>query len=700
MTRLRVWLLRLSGLFRTSRRERALDDEIQAHLDELTDDLIAGGMSRAAAVAEARRQFGGVDRIKESYRDQRGWPAIDALRHDLVLGLRQAWRERRGTALAVLTLGAGIGVSMAFFTIVNAICFRGLPIDRPEDVLVLSTRDDEANEAGLSYADFIDVRRNSRSFEGVGAYSPTTVNVADRFDAPERLTGSYVAAGTFRALGVDPAIGREFRPADEVEGAPIVVVLGHAVWQSRYDGDPDVVGRSLRIDGAAATIVGVMPAGFRFPGQADAWMPLRAGSAGAAGSRTARTLAVFARLRSGVRAEEARQELALLARDLQSRHPAANRGIGFTTIPINDRFNGRVTDPVWLAFLTAGVLVLIVSCANVANLQLARLAVRSREVALRLAMGATRLRVMRQVLLEALLLAVLGGLAGLVLAVAAVQLLAWSVPASTPLPYWIAFTVDARVLAALVVTCGASVLFFGMAPVLRSRAIGVNELLKDGGRGTTAGRRPRRLSAALMVLQIALTLVLLANVSMDVQHRLLAAGPGIEINPEHLLSAHLTLPAATYSAPGSRRQFFDRLGEGLARTTGIAGFTVAGQLPPDGGRPMRLRLPEQALGAAEEGERVFVAPVGPRYFETLRVPLVAGREPDASAGDRHVLVNQHLAARIFGEQQAVGRRVAILPDGVAESEPVWRTIAGVTATLRQGSLTQPMVYVPLADPPS
>lgn len=704
MTPLRIWFARLSGLFRRPSRDRALDDEIQGHLDDLTDDLVDSGMSRSNAVAEARRQFGGVDQVKEMYRDQRGWPSVDWLRQDIGLALHRLRTQPASTLLAVLSLGLGIGVSMGFFTIVNAICLRGLPIDRPERVLFLGTRDREARPAGVSYADFLDFRRNVPSFSGVAAYGSAPFNVADDREAAERIAGSYISGGAFRVLGIVPIVGREIEPADEVAGAPAVVVIGHAVWMSRYGGDPTVIGRSLRINGTPAAIVGVMPEGFLFPGQANAWLPITAMPGLTTEPRTTRRLAAFGRIADDRTSTGAHEALTALARRLQSQYPESNSDIIFSAIPINEQFNGNVTSPVWIAFLTSGLLVLLVACANVANLQLARLAARSREVALRLALGATRLRIFRQLLVESLVLAGLGGVAGLALAVGAVRLLAWSVPASSPLPYWITFAVDSRVLAALLATCVTSVVFFGMVPAVHAARVGVNAVLKDDGRHATAGRRTRRWSAAFVVVQFALTLVLLANVAMDLRQTSTSARESIEIDPAHLLTARVTLPPSNYGSPEERQRFFQDLEERARQTGRVASMTVAGQLPPEGGAPRRLRLPDQMLGPGELGEPVFATSVGNSYFETLGVPLVQGRDltvDDSTAGREGVVVNEDFVARLFSGRSAVGERIALIDDGQEEATPVWRTIVGVAPSLRQGPLTRPLVYLPnQTSPPS
>lgn len=695
MSALRAWLARLGGLFHGASRDRALSDEIQAHLDHLADDLVDRGMSRAEALAEARRSFGGVDQITEAYRDQRGWPLVEQFIGDMRLALRLLAVRPGAAALAVFSLALGIGVSMAFFTLVNAFCLRGLPIDRPDRVLFLTTRDARAKPGGFSYGDFQDLQDGAASFVGVAAYAQAQINAADDRDPPEGIAGCYISAGAFRILGASPAIGREFTSADEAPGAPLVAVIGYGSWLARYGGDPSVVGRTVRLNGKPATIVGVMPDGFRFPAQANLWLPIAQMPGLSDQPRSTRGLAAFGRLTDGTTVVSARDELQAVAEHLETQHPATNHGIRFSSVPINEQFNGRITQPEWLAFLTAGTLVLIVACANVAGLLLARLGARSREVALRVALGATRGRILRQFLCESVVLAGLAGVVGLGFAVAAVRLVAWSVPSAAPLPYWISFTVDQRVLVALVGTCMASVVFFGLVPAVHGSRIKVNELLKDAGRQGSGSRRGRVWSATFLAVEFAFTFVLLTIVSMDLKRELFSDDPGLPIDPAPLLTARLTLPSTQYGTPDDRRRFYARLDETIGRLDGVMSTTTTSQLPPDSGQPRRLVLAGQAFGAAEESPRVSVAAVGPRYFETLGVGMAAGRDltaEDNVPGHEGVVVNQRLADKFFAGDVAIGQRIRIVDDQ-AKTTPVWRTIVGVSPDLRQGPLPMPMAYV-------
>jgi predicted permease len=694
MTGLRVWLTRVAGLFRRSARDRALDDELQAHLADLIDDFVDRGFSRTEAERLARRAFGGVEQIKDAYRDQRGWPILDSLAQDFRMARRLLATRPGSTALIVGSLGVGIGVSMAFFTMVNAICLRGLSIPHPDRVLFLSTRDKDGGAAGISYPDFLDLRRAMTVFDGLAAYQGAPLTLADEQDAPSGVTGAYVSAAAWPVLGIAAIRGRVFQVDDDRAGAPAVALLGEALWTARYHRDPSVIGRLVRINGVATTIVGVMPDTFRFPNRGDLWLPLSARPALAEAPRSERSLAVFGRLREQADAAVAEAQLRVIETRLTTEYPASHHDLRFEGVPINDHFSGRITEPEWLAFLTAGLLVLLVACANVANLLLARLATRSREVAVRLALGATRARVVRQLLIESLCLAALGGLAGLAFATAAVHLLAWSYPASTPLPYWIDFAIDGRVLAALAVTSAASVLVFGLVPAWQSARTGVNAVLKDGGRHATAGRRARFWTAAFLAVEFALTLVLLANVSMTMQREFVNQDPGIEIDPRSLLVAHVTLPSPRYAQAEDRLQFYGRLRAAIARIGDVSAMTSSVRVPP-GHEARRLLLPGHQ--ASETDPVAYSTSIGPRFFETVGVRLLAGRDltaEDALPGHEGAVVNQRFADLFFSGQPAIGQRILLRDPQDASAAETWRVVVGVTPNFRDGSVPEPIAYVP------
>jgi putative ABC transport system permease protein len=703
MTPLRVLLARLIAVVVRGRREQQLGDEIQAHLDHLADDYERQGLARRDAEAAARRDFGAVEVLKDAYRDQRALPIVETLWADGRHALRRLRSEPRFVVLAVVTFGVGIAISNAAFTIVNASCFRGLPIPEPDRVMALTTRDARAETASLSYADFQDLRRVTRAFDGLAAYSGSAVTLSGDDRPPDRLNGTYISAGAFALLGVRPAIGREFEAADDRPGAAPVSILSQAAWQSRYGGDPSVVGRVIRVNGAASTIVGVMPGTFRFPSTTDIWQPL-AGLPGVVEQpRDARTLSVFGRLRAGATPADALAELDAAAAALAEAHAGTNAGVRVMAEPINDRFNGRITDTVWLAFLTAGTIILLISCANVANLLLMRGVSRSREIAIRASLGATRARIARQLLLESFVLALLGGALGLLLSIAAIQWLLSTVP-SPGLPFWIEYVVDARVLLVLTLACLVSALLFGVVPALQVSRVRAGDVLKEGGRGSIGGRRTRRWTAAFLAVEMALSIVLLASLARNMLTVLTTVREDVPIDTSPLLSASLTLPASTYPTPEAISLFYEQLQARLDAIDAVAAAATTTQGPLGGAEPRALTITGRTPLGGDPPLTVPALFVGPTYFHTLGLPLREGRaftEADGTPAEPVAIVNERFAARFFPGESAVGRQIELERPGSTPVGPVRLTIVGVSPTIRQGQslAPPPVVYLPMRSEP-
>jgi len=379
---------RLVALVRRRQLERDLDDELAFHLSMKEAEYARSGVRdpRRAAL----RQFGNVARTREEVRDMWTFPSAESVWADVRFAGRRLLNDRAFTLLAVTALAFGIATNSTFFALVNAICLRGLPIDAPARVLYLGSRDAAGRPGGLSYAEFSDIRDASTSFERVAAVTVASMTIGDRDLAPDRVQGAYLSATAFALLGVAPMAGRDFSTADDGHGAAAVAILGHAVWLSRYAGDSGVLGRSVTVNGRQVTVVGIMPEGFRFPGTVDLWLPLSNMPGLAALPRDARQLWVFARLKDGVTPSSAEAELTAMRAAWAAHAPDADRRVQTTARPINEQFNPSATDPTWLAFITAGALVLIIACANVANLLLMRGLSRAKEMAVRASIGGTR----------------------------------------------------------------------------------------------------------------------------------------------------------------------------------------------------------------------------------------------------------------------------------------------------------------------
>jgi putative ABC transport system permease protein len=702
MTSLRVLVSRVLDVMLSGRRDRRLTEEMAAHLDLLTEDHVRRGLSLDAARAAARRDFGRTEPIADAHRDQRGLPAVDALVQDARFALRLLVRDRGFTLAAVVALALGIGVDTMMFTVMYGLCLRGLPIAGADRVMYVAGRDAADRPLGFSRADFEDVRAGARAFSGLAAFGGGAAAIGDEGRAPERITAAYVTANTFGLIGERPVAGRDFAADDERPESSAVVILENGLWQRRYGGDPAILGRVVRVNGSPVTVIGVMRSGFRFPNNADVWRPLGQMSGIRQQPRSARALGVFGRLTNGTSPAQARSDVAALMESLSRMYPDTNRGIRATVDAINERFMGRITDPAWLAFLTAGALILIIACANVANLLLTRAAHRSREIAVRASLGATRRRVVRQLLVESALLAVLGASLGFVFSLVGLQLFLGSHPENA-LPYWATFEPDWGVFGYLVAISVATIAVFGLAPALHAAKTDVTELLKDGGRAASGGRHARRWTAAFLTAEFALTMILLSAVGFSVKTARASIEADAAIDSAPLLTLWISLPQEKYRTAADRRAFFDTLDARLGAMPAVASVSIASALPYGGALMRQVEVEGRPPAAGGPAASAWTVTVGPRYFETIGVRLLRGRafdRDDGLEGREHVIVNQRFVDLFFPQQNAVGRRLMLPAD--ASAQPArWLTVVGVSPNVRQRALldTDPLVYLPAGPSP-
>ena len=528
------------------------------------------------------------------------------------------------------------------------------------------------------------------------------MNLSDEGRAPERYQGPYISWNTFRLIGQQPILGRDFLADDDKPGAEPVAMLGGGIWKSRYGSDPRIVGRTIKINDVPTTVIGVMPDGMKFPIGADLWLPL-SNMPGLAAQKRAQhsTLGAFGRLADGVTRKQAQSELAAIAARLAHDFPDANKDIGATVMTFNERFNGGPIRLVFLSLMGAVGFVLLIACANVANLLLARSAQRAREVGVRVSLGATRWRIVRQLLVESVLLAALSGLLGFALAAAGTR---WFEIATQDVgkPYWITFTMDGSVFAFFAAVCLATGIVFGLAPALHISRTDINEVLKDtGGRSGSGGLRARRWTSALIVGEVALTLVLLAGAGFMVRSFLTLYRMDLGIDTSRLLAMALALPDRKYPTPDARAAFYQRLAERLAAMNSIRGGTFASSLPLGGGAQLRLTIAGRPIPAGEQPPQVTRIIAGPRYFDTVGIQLARGRafaDTDGTIGHEVAIINQRFAAMHFAGHDPVGQRIKVVPDPLTGPEPAFVTIVGVSATVRQSSSQQPdpdpVVYLP------
>src|SRR6266852_6952614 len=513
----------------------------------------------------------------------------------------------------------------------------------------------------------------------------------------------------FQLIGQRPVLGRDFRPEDgRPEGEP-VVIISNGVWKNRYGGDAKTVGRVIKVNSLPCLVIGVMPPDMRFPFNNDIWMPLsKLPPAARDTTRGMRNFTAFGRLGSGVSLGQARAELETIGAQLARDHAATNKDIRPTVVPYNERVNGGRIRTIFLSLMGAVAFVLLIACANVANLLLARSATRSREMSVRVSLGASRWRIVRQLLVESVVLSIIGGVLGLGLAFVGVRLFD-AATQDVGKPYWIQFTMDARVFGFFAATCLGTGIVFGLAPALHVSKADLNEVLKEGGRSGSSGVRARRWTSVLIVAELALTLVLLAGAGLMMRSFLTLYRLDLGIETAHLLTMRMALPNQKYPTPEVRRAFYDRLDQRLAGIAGITAGTIASNMPLMGGNPRLLAVEGREPAAGEQPPIVTQGTIGARYFETMGLRLIRGRvfdNLDGLPGHDTAIINQRFASMHFGNEDPLGRRVKLDNDGPSPPgtpPPGWVTIVGIAPSIRQRNFQEPqpdpVVYVPLRAQP-
>jgi putative ABC transport system permease protein len=695
---LREQCKRIRALFRTRDLDRDFEEELQSHVAMLTEDNLRRGLTPEEARRAALIRVGGAASLHERHREARGLPAFDTLVHDLRLALRLLIKDRWFTAAVVVALALGVGVNTTVFTVINGWNLRDLPVDEPGRVMHLGTRDAHGRPRGVSYLDFLDWRDGLRAFSGLAAYADTSMILGVEGRPADRLAGCFVSANAFSALRERSIVGRDFRPEEDRLGAAPVIIIGHGVWAERFGADPSAIGRTIRVNGAPATIIGVMPPGLRFPYLAEVWQPLAQMPGLAAQPRDARAIAVFGRLADGVTLAHARAELSALATALAGQFPATNRGVQGTVVKFTEQYFGSMTDGPPLILMVAVGFVLLIACANAANLLLARAASRAPEISLRRALGASRGRIVRQLFVESLLLAALAGVFGFLLAWPLTRAIA-AETADFGLPYWARITFDGRVFGFVAAICVATALVFGLAPAWKLSRAGTAERLRDAARTTSEGPRSRRWMSGLLVGEIALSVILLASAGLLIRsaRALYAADQAIDVS--NLVTARLSLPPGQYGTPQKRIAFYEQLELRLASIPSMSSAAIGTALPFFGATRRDVALDSDLDPAAAGTRSAQTLAIGSRYFETLGLSLQRGRSFDARdglPGQETVIVNERFVTAYLPGHDTIGRRIRLIDNGSARTSSSPLTIVGIAPTVRHAPATEasPVVYLP------
>jgi len=692
-------------LFQRRALERDLDAELRDHIERQVADGVRAGEPEADVRRQIRLTSGGLDQVKEECRDVRRPPALA----DVAADVRFAWRilARNGwaTAGAILTLALAMGVANTTFISTYADLWRDFPFERPDRIAIMRTVDARGREAGLSFADYQDWRRDARVFDGPSAaFAIGAISLGRDGAAPEQFEGLYVSADTFSVLRVKPQLGRDFSTADDRPGAEAVAIISSNIWKSRYAASRDVLGRQVTVNGATpATIVGVMPDGIRFIDFTDIWLPLAQMPGLAAQRRDTRPLMMIGRLPDGADLDRVRAGLSPIAANLAVAHPDTNKDIRPLVNTLLEAYNGLVTlttSAIYIPLLAAAF-VLLIAAANLANLLLARAAYRSREIAIRLAIGATQWRIVRGLLIESLLLAAVAW----ALAVGGSWLaLTFSASQAAPhLPYW-HLKMDARLLVTLAAIALVTAGLFGLAPAIYMARRAAAQGLKEGGRLSTPPK-VRRWTHALLVGQFAVTLALLNGAGLAARRFFNFYAVDRNVQTSDALTTLVRLPARTYATREQRVAFHEQLKARMLSVPGVTASTVASAAPfSPAGRRQLTSIDGQPT--TEPPPDVMTVVVEPAYFQTVVRGLVLG-EPfsdlHGTPGHEAAIVNQRFAEVYLGAGSPIGRHLELrlptaqrtyLREADAPAPPVSVAVIGVAPEIRQVRDTVPMVYLP------
>ncbi len=683
-------LRRLSVLLRRGRFERELEEEMRFHLEMQAESNRQRGLDETESGYAAMRQFGNPGFLKESSWETWGWGPVERAGQDLRFAFRMMRKNPGFSAVVIAVLALGIGANTAIFSAVNAFLVNPFPFPEPWRLVSVDARHSSGQNSGAGYRDFVDWSEQNAVFEGIAIVDSWTTSTLTGMGDPQRINGGRTTSDFLRVLGVQPALGRFFAADEDRPSGPRVVVLSHSSWQQRFGGRPDILGRTMVLDNEAFTIIGVLPSRFFYPGirTCEFWKPLQE-NPGA--SRYQHQYSVIARLKRDVALERAQADMTAIARRLEQQFPETNRGWGVVVIPLTQALAGETEEPVALLF-SAVAFVLLLACTNIAGLLLARASGRSREVAIRASLGASRARIVRQMLTESALLSLIGGSLGVLLARWLIDILAAAAPEDSGFAG--VLRIDATVLGFAFAVSVLTGMVFGIVPALQGSSADCSTALKCGSLSWGGARSRNRILAGLVVGEVALALVLLVGAGLLARDLLSALRLDTGVQVDHVLSFGLDLPHEKYSSPGRTLDFYSDLLQLLRRTPAVRSASAVATLPMTGGysggdieieghpRPddwMRMNAQDNICA--------------PDYFRTMGIPLLRGRdfdERDTVASLRVTIINDTFARRYFPNDDPVGMRIKYQRSG-------WLTVIGVAGSVKHQQPTRspvPMIYFP------
>ena len=689
---------RLAELDLSPVREAEIVEELSQHLEDEYERALSCGASEDEARQQALEQLNTPDLLRRELNHVEHWVSAHPvalgtemqanifadLWQDLRYGLRTLAKNRTFTCIAVIALALGIGANSAIFSVVDAVLFRPLPFKKPEQLVMIWE-----NAAHLGFpkntpspANFLDWQKQASSFTGMAAMVERSFNLTG-VGEPERLDGRRVSANLFDLLGVRAVLGRTFVSDDDRPGTH-VVLLSYSLWQRRFGSDPSVIGRALTLNGESYTVIGIMPRFVQLPGFANRndqlWVPIAFPPEEAA-QRGDHFLEVIARMKPDIALKQAQAEMDTIAARLAQQYPAYNTRMGAVVVPLHEQVVGDIK-PALLVLLGAVGFVLLIACANVANLLLARAAVRQREIALRLALGASRSRLMRQFLTESVLLAVFGAGLGLLLALGGIRILKTFIPATLSQVQTI--NIDARVLIFTALVAVVTGIGFGLAPALQASHLNLNDTLKEGGRDAGGGSKGNRLRGLLVIGEVAVSFVLLIGAGLLINSffHLRNLQPGFRA--DHLLTMKVDLSEVKYPDRERRAVFFDEVIRRVRALPGVQSAAVAGNLPLTyNGDSMNISVEGVPDPPPDQRSDVIFRAIGPGYVGTMGIPIIRGRDftdQDKADSKDVVVISEKTAQHFWPGQDPIGRR---LKPGSSTSNTPWREVIGIVKDVRQ-----------------
>ena len=707
--RVRSWL---RAVMRRSRMEREMDAELRFHIEAFAGDLVRGGMPRDEALRRARIEFGGVERAKEECREARGVSLFDGLMQDFQYAVRTLRKNPGFTAIAVLTLALGIAVNATMFSMVSAFLLRRPPGREPSRVVVISginpAQGFQSDLNGVSAPNYLAWREANHVFAdtaaaddyrtvGLTGQSPDTTGQATSTGRPEALRASAVSPNYFRVLGVSPEFGRTFAEGEDQAGHEHIAILSHELWERRFGSDASLIGSTIRLNRENYTVIGVMPANFRLMGfLPQLWTPLVLSAADQTeAARKDRSLNLYARLKPGVIVEQARAEMVTLGRHAEENFPAIEKGwgVGVRTLPDYLIQNFGIRAGIAVMMTTVGF-VLMIACANVAGLLLARAAGRRKELAIRISLGAGRLRIVRQLLTEGLVIALLGGATGLLLSYWGIHF----VRANMSFNNYVAaipISLDWNVVFFALGISVASAAMCGLVPALNASRTDINTSLKDESRAATVGRSHSRLRSMMVTCEIALAMFLLAGSGLLIRGLSVIHNQNMGFRPDHLLTAGVNLDSTQYKDAPQQATFVRDVLLRLQQIPSAEAVAVTSDLPATGPAKLTFLLKGQPELPANQRPNTLDLVITPEFFQAAGIPLLHGRvltDRDDERAPRVVLVNQEFVRRHLEGQEPLGKQIRL---DVTGSTPEWNEIVGVvgnTKTYSESTREEPQVY--------